>query len=70
MGILCQDEFGPGTAFEESAPNWWKMEVLAREERMSRRAPSRGLEGRVDMQRKENRSKKALSIICTKCRYF
>lgn len=32
---------------------------------MSGREPNQGHEGRVDMQRKENRSKKALSIIYT-----
>lgn len=65
--VLCQDEFGPSTAFEEHSSLLMKVEVLVREKRMSRREPGQGEEGRVDMQRKENRSKKALSIIYTQC---
>lgn len=55
----------PALPSRSTAPDRWKIEVLAREERMSRRESSQGDEGRVDMQRKENRSKKALSIIYT-----
>lgn len=59
--VLCQDESGPIAAFKEHSSHLPEVG----EKRTSRREPSQGHGGRVDMQSKENRNQKVLSITYT-----